>query len=86
VQDALEQHPDVVEAAVTAFPDERLGEVPVAAVRIAEGSSLTADQLIEWSREHLAEYKVPARALVVAELPRTGTRKVERAALRALFT
>jgi acyl-CoA synthetase (AMP-forming)/AMP-acid ligase II len=86
VQDALEQHPEVAEAAVTAFPDERLGEVPVAAVRLVEASTLTAGDLLAWAAEHLAEYKVPARALVVDELPRTGTRKVQKAALRALFT
>lgn len=85
VQDALEAHPDVVEAAVTALPDQRMGEVPGAAVRLAEGSSLTAEGLQAWATQHLAEYKVPARVLVVGELPRTGTNKVQRAALLALF-
>jgi acyl-CoA synthetase (AMP-forming)/AMP-acid ligase II len=86
VQDVLEEHPAVAEAAVTGIPDERLGEVPVAAVRLRPGAELTGDELCRWAGEHLAEYKVPARAIVVAELPRTGTRKVQKAQLKALFT
>ena len=85
VQDALEEHPDVAEAAVTALADERLGEIPVAAVRLVEGSKLTADELDLWVREHLAEYKVPVRLLIVDELPRTGTNKVQKSELKALF-
>jgi acyl-CoA synthetase (AMP-forming)/AMP-acid ligase II len=85
VQDALEAHPEVAEAAVTALPDERMGEVPGAAVRLAEGSTLTAEGLQAWATEHLAEYKVPARVLVVSTLPRTGTNKVQRTALQSLF-
>ncbi len=85
VQEALEAHPEVVEAAVTAMDDERLGEVPVAAVRLAAGSQVTGDTLLAWARSHLSDYKVPTRVLVVDDLPRTGTRKVQRAALKALF-
>ena len=85
VQEALERHPDVLEAAVTGVSDDRLGEVPVAAVRLAVGSSLGADELRDWLGEHVASYKVPARILAVDDLPRTGTKKVQRAELRALF-
>ncbi len=85
VQEALEQHADVLEAAVTAAKDARLGEVPVAAVRMVEGTKLDSDGLCRWLGEHIAAYKVPARILVVDELPRTGTKKVQRAELRALF-
>jgi acyl-CoA synthetase (AMP-forming)/AMP-acid ligase II len=86
VQDALEEHPDVAEAAVVALDDDRLGEVPAAAVRLVPGATLTAEELRSWVALHVAEYKVPARVMVVDELPRTGTRKVQKAALRALFT
>ena len=66
VQGALEEHPEVLEAAVIGLPDDTLGEVPVAAVRLVEGSSLDAAELAAWARRHLAEYKVPDRFVVVA--------------------
>jgi acyl-CoA synthetase (AMP-forming)/AMP-acid ligase II len=85
VQAALEAHPDVLEAAVTGVADERLGEVPVAAVRVRPGSSLTGDALREWVADRIAEYKVPTRITIVDELPRTGTRKVQKNEVRSLF-
>lgn len=85
VQEALERHPDVLEAAVTGIEDDRLGEVPVAAIRLSDDASESPDEIREWLGEHVAAYKVPARILPVDELPRTGTKKVQRAELRALF-
>jgi acyl-CoA synthetase (AMP-forming)/AMP-acid ligase II len=85
VEQALEHHPAVLEASVIGLPDERLGEVPAAAVRLAEGSSLADLDLAAWAAEHLAEYKVPKRFVAVDDLPRTGTTKVQKAALVALF-
>jgi long-chain acyl-CoA synthetase len=86
VEQALEQHPDVLEAAAVGLPDERLGEVPVAAVRLAEGATLEAADLAAWAAERLADYKVPKRFVAVDELPRTGTAKVQKDAVLALFT
>jgi acyl-CoA synthetase (AMP-forming)/AMP-acid ligase II len=85
VQTALEAHPDVLEAAVTGVADERLGEVPVAAVRVRPNSSLTGEALKAWVTERIAEYKVPARITMVDELPRSGTRKVQKHEVRSLF-
>jgi len=78
VEAVLEAHPDVLEAAVVPVPDERLGEVPAAAVRLAPGVPLDEAALDAHAREHLAHYKVPVRYVAVDELPRTGTRKVQR--------
>jgi acyl-CoA synthetase (AMP-forming)/AMP-acid ligase II len=86
VEQALERHPAVAEAAVIGLPDERMGEVPAAAVRLAPGEKVDQDELLAWAAEHLAEYKVPVRAVFVDELPRTGTTKVQKDELRALFT
>jgi acyl-CoA synthetase (AMP-forming)/AMP-acid ligase II len=85
VQRVLEQHPAVLEAAVVGLPDERLGEVPAAAVRLVDGARLEHLDLGEWAAERLADYKVPRRFVAVDELPRTGTRKVQRERVRALF-
>jgi acyl-CoA synthetase (AMP-forming)/AMP-acid ligase II len=85
VEQVLDQHPDVLEASVIGLPDARLGEVPVAAVRLAEGATLRSTKLEAWVRARLADYKVPKRFVVVDELPRTGTKKVQKAELLALF-
>jgi acyl-CoA synthetase (AMP-forming)/AMP-acid ligase II len=85
VEAALERHPSVAEAAVVGLPDARLGEVPAAAVRLQPGAAVEVDELLAFATEHLADYKVPVAAVVVDELPRTGTQKVQKDRLRALF-
>ena len=85
VEAVLEDHPDVLEAAVVPLPDERLGEVPVAAVRLRDGVELDPAALDAHAREHLAHYKVPARYVAVDDLPRTGTNKVQRREVIALL-
>ena len=86
VEQALEQHPAVLEAAVIGLPDEKLGEVPAAVVRLAEHAGITPDDLIPWAKERLSDYKVPKRVVAVDELPRTGTNKVQKQSLLELFT
>ncbi len=81
----LEEHPDVLEAAVVGLDDDHLGEVPVAAVRLRARSKATPEQLVEWAEARMAHYKAPRRFVVVDDLPRTGTRKVQRDQLVHLF-
>jgi len=85
VEQTLEQHPDVLEACVLGLPDERLGEIPAAAVRLSEGVTLETADLEAWVKERLADYKVPKRWLEVDDLPRTGTNKVQKDELVARF-
>ena len=85
VERALEQHPDVLEAAVLGLPDERRGEVPVAAVRIRPRGSVTEEGLAAWARARLSGYKAPRIVRFVDDLPRTGTGKVQKTELRGLF-
>ncbi len=85
VEGALEEHPAVAEAAVVALPDPRVGEVPAAAIRLAPHQKVTAEELAAWAADRLAAYKVPVRFIFTPELPRTGTRKVRRAEVKALF-
>jgi long-chain acyl-CoA synthetase len=85
IEAVLETHPDVVEAAVVPLPDERLGEVPAAAVRMAAGVALDDAALDAFVREHLSHYKAPVRYLAVDDFPRTGTNKVQRREVVALF-
>ncbi len=85
VEAALTEHPDVLEAAVIGLPDPRKGEVPVAAVRVRDGAKVKPADLVAWAAEHLSDYKAPRQIVVVAELPRTGTTKVQKSGLVDLF-
>jgi len=86
VETLLEEHPDVVEASVVGIPDAKLGEVPAAAVRVRRRAKVDGDEIAAWAAERLAAYKAPRRVIVVDELPRTGTEKVQKERLVELFT
>lgn len=83
---ALLRYPGVREAAVVGKPDSRLGEVPVAAVRMAATDSPPDMAALERHlRDHLAAYMIPTEFRFVDDLPRTASMKIDRPALRALF-
>ena len=89
VEHTLAEHPAVLEAAVIGIPDERKGELPVAVVRLQEGTppdqAPDEAELMAWAKERMADYKVPLQIRFVDELPRTGTDKVQKARLKELF-
>ena len=85
VTETLRHHPAVLDACVIGRPDDRLGQVPVAAVELRPGSTLTADELVAWSRERLSGYEVPVAVQIVDALPRTPTMKVSQHAVQKLF-
>jgi long-chain acyl-CoA synthetase len=81
VEEALQGHPDVSEAAVVALP-RKGGEEVVAAVVLREGAELDPEALRDYCRQHLAAYKVPRRFFEVDELPRSLIGKVLRRQVR----
>jgi long-chain acyl-CoA synthetase len=81
VEDVLERHPKVMEAAVVGEPDGKHGEAVVAYVTPAEQAPEDAE-LREFCRQHLADFKVPRRFVVAKDLPRGGTGKILKRALR----
>jgi len=81
VEGALYRHPDVVEAAVVAKPDETWGETPCAFVTLRPGAEVTAEDLIAHCRGELAGFKVP-RTIVFGALPKTSTGKIQKFQLR----
>jgi len=91
VESLLYKHPAIQEACIIASRDEYRGETVKAVVVLrAEARGRTAaDDIIDWSREHMAAYKVPRLVEFVDELPKSGTGKVmwrtlqEREAARA---
>lgn len=77
----------VSEAAVFGIPDERLGEVPVAIVRLREDCTLDEEQLRAFLHSRLAAFKVPAvLRFESAPLPRLGTGKIDRLALKQNYS
>lgn len=68
--------------AVAGVPDERLGEVAMAWVVPAPDRSFTPDEVIAWCRANMANYKVPRRVEIVAELPVNASGKVTKFVLR----
>lgn len=85
VSETLKGHPAVFDAGVVGLPDDRLGEIPVAAVQPASGVRLDVPSLLAWARERLAPYQVPVRVVEVPALPRTPSMKIDQRALRALL-
>ncbi len=78
------EHPEIGLVAVIGVPDQRMGEVGAAFVIPAPGASPTAEGIIEWCREKMANYKVPRFVWFVDQLPMTASGKVQKPELRAL--
>ncbi len=81
VEGALYRHPAVAACAVVAKADERWGETPFAFVELRQGESVTAEELTEHCRQHLARFKVP-KGFAFTEIPKTSTGKIQKFALR----
>ncbi len=83
LENAIMAHPDVLEAAVVAVPDERWGERPCACVVSREGASLDEDELRSFLLERVAKWWVPERVEFIAEVPKTSVGKFDKKVLRA---
>ncbi|MBC8651950.1 AMP-binding protein [Pseudomonas sp. MTM4] len=83
IEAALGEHPDVALVAVIGVPDERMGEVGCACVVRKSGAILDAFDLIAWSREHMANYKVPRKVVFFEQLPTNASNKIDKLKLRA---
>jgi len=81
VEQVLEEHPAVLEAAVVSMPNEQWGERPKAFVTLAEGEEATEEEIIEHCKENIARFKAP-EAVEFGELPKTATGKVQKYVLR----
>ncbi len=85
VEHALLEHPAVREASVVGTPDDRWGEVPRAFVSFRDdvADPPTAAELVAFVRERLAHFKAPREVIVLADLPKGGTGKIQKQTLRA---
>jgi fatty-acyl-CoA synthase len=68
----------VASVAVVGVPDERWGEVGAAFVVLAVGATVNGEQVIAHCRRHLAKFKVPRQVEIVADLPMTGSGKIQK--------
>jgi len=85
VEEALYQHPAVLEAGVIGAPDNIYGEVVVAFVVLRAGTSAGEEELREYARQRLSDYKVPERIYFISELPKGLTGKVQRRVLKEML-
>ncbi len=85
VEQALYKNPEVKEAAVIGVEDEKEGHVPVAFVVKKEGSSISEEELKEFTATQIAEYKVPARIYFIDDMPLTSSGKIDHKKLHDLL-
>ena len=81
IEKTLYRHPAVLEAAVTAMPDEKWGETPCAFVTLHADAQASEQDIIDYCREHMARFKAP-RKVVFGALPKTSTGKIQKFELR----
>ncbi|MDA2972570.1 MAG: AMP-binding protein, partial [Actinomycetota bacterium] len=84
IENLMLRHPKIAQAAVIGVPDERMGEVGCAFV-VPRIDAVTADEVIAWCRDNMANYKAPRYVEVVASLPLNAAGKVLKPVLRELF-
>lgn len=85
VEDVLYRHPAVLECAVIGVPDDTWGERVHAFVALRPGQEATAEDLMAFARTQIAHYKCPRSLDFVDALPKTGSGKIQKAALRERF-
>ncbi|MGO8947518.1 MAG: o-succinylbenzoate--CoA ligase [Ktedonobacterales bacterium] len=85
IEAALQEHPAVAEAGVCGVSHERWGQVPVAFVVLADGSSASQEDLLAYLATRLAHYKIPQEIHFASQLPRTSSGKLIRRKLPYLL-
>jgi fatty-acyl-CoA synthase len=83
LENELMAHPDVVEAAVIAKPDERWAERPLCCVVLRDSTQTSADDLVEHLRGRVAKWWLPDEFAFVAEIPKTSVGKFDKKVLRS---
>ena len=87
VENAIYEHPDVLEACVFGIPDERLGEILCTAIYLKKGAKLDKNTLVQFLSNKLAAFKIPAIIeFSLVNLPLVASGKFDKPALRKMFT
>jgi acyl-coenzyme A synthetase/AMP-(fatty) acid ligase len=79
-------HPDILEVAVVAIPDEKFGERPKAYITVRDGRNLTGPDVVDWAKHksNISKFMVPAEVEVIDVLPKTSTGKTQKMVLREM--
>jgi fatty-acyl-CoA synthase len=85
IENVLAECPDIVESSLVGRPDPRWGEIAVAVVVLAAGSSLTAQQILNLFEGRIARYKHPKEVRFVDCLPRTAVGKIRKEDVRRMI-
>jgi long-chain acyl-CoA synthetase len=86
IEEVIYRFPGIKECAVVGEPDERRGERPIAFVALDEGAVFDERSLLGFLKEHLADFKLPRRAIVLPALPRNPTGKILKTSLRTMLS
>lgn len=86
IEEVLYRHPAVVEASVIGLPHSIWGEEVVAVLVVREGQSVSGQAIIDYCKQHLADYKCPRQVHLVASFPKTATGKIQKRELVKLLT
>lgn len=84
IEEVIYHFPGVKEAAVIGVKDERRGEQALAFVSAAEGQTINEQELLQFIRGKLADYKIPKQIVVLSALPKNATGKVLKTELRKM--
>ncbi len=79
VEGILKEHTSVLDCAVIGIPDPRFGQAVAALVELGENASLAADDIIDYCRSRMADYKRPRQVFFVEKVPRAAAGKIDRA-------
>ncbi len=85
VENILYMHPAVLECAVVGVPDAKWGEAVKAIVALKPGAAATEEEIIRFCKDRIAHYKSPKSVDFLDTLPRTGSKKIHKAALRGKY-
>lgn len=85
VESLLQNHPKILECAVIGLPDQVMGEIVCAAVKLRPGQQSASEEIIEFLKAHIAPYKLPSKVVILDELPVTASGKIQKAKLREMI-
>lgn len=78
IEEAVYRHPSVLEAAIVGLPDKVWGEEVAAFIVLKEEGALNEEDMIEYCKERLADYKCPRKVFFLKDLPKTATGKIQK--------
>lgn len=85
IENILLTHPKIKDVAVIGQPSEKWGESSVAVVVLQEEKDLTSEEIVQYCREKIADYKIPRLLELADEIPRTPTGKIQKHTLKKRF-